>query len=255
MVILKSPEEIATMRKAGAVVAQAIQAVREAVRPGVTLKALDELAERTIRRAGATPSFLGYQPHFASTPFPGTLCLSPNDVIVHGIPDRTKLREGDLISVDCGAVVDGYHGDSAVTLPVGEVDDEAKRLLEVTERSLWAGIEQAHPGNRITDISAAVGAVADEAGFGIVPDFGGHGVGRALHESPEILNFGVPGRGLRIKPGLVIAIEPMLNLGKGDYQLRPDGWALATADGSRSAHFEHTVAVTEDGPEVLTVLP
>jgi methionyl aminopeptidase len=254
VVILKSLQEIETMRKAGAVVARTLQAVREAVRPGVSLAELDQLAEATIRGEGAVPSFLGYQPHFAETPFKGTLCLSPNDVIVHGIPDRTRVREGDILSIDCGAIVDGYHADSAVTVPVGEVDDDARRLMEVTERALWAGIEQARAGHRMGDVSSAIGAVGDAAGYGIVRDFGGHGVGRALHEAPEVLNYGRPGRGLRLRPGLVIALEPMFNEGVHDYVLRDDGWALATADGSRSAHFEHTLAILDDGPEVLTKL-
>ena len=254
MVILKSLQEIETMRKAGAVVARTLQAVREAVRPGVSLAELDKLAEATIRGEGAVPSFLGYQPHFAETPFQGTLCLSPNDVIVHGIPDKTRVREGDILSIDCGAIVDGYHADSAVTVPVGEVDEDARRLMEVTERALWAGIEQARAGNRMGDVSSAIGAVAEAAGYGIVQDFGGHGVGHALHEAPEVLNYGRPGRGLRLRPGLVIALEPMFNEGAHEYVLRDDGWALATADGSRSAHFEHTIAVLDDGPEVLTKL-
>jgi methionyl aminopeptidase len=254
VVILKSLQEIETMRKAGAVVARTLHAVRDAVRPGVSLAELDELAEATIRGEGAVPSFLGYQPHFADTPFRGTLCLSPNDVIVHGIPDRTRVRDGDILSIDCGAVVDGYHADSAVTVPVGEVDDDARRLLEVTERALWAGIEQARPGNRMGDVSSAIGSVAEAAGYGIVRDFGGHGVGRALHEAPEVLNYGRPGRGLRLREGLVLALEPMFNEGAHDYVLRDDGWALATADGSRSAHFEHTIALIDGGSEVLTKL-
>jgi methionyl aminopeptidase len=254
VVILKSLQEIETMRKAGAVVARALSAVREAVRPGVSLKELDDLAEATIRGEGALPSFLGYKPHFADTPFPGTLCLSLNDVIVHGIPDRTRLAEGDILSIDCGAIVDGYHGDSAVTVPVGDIDDEDRRLLEVTERALWAGIEQARAGNRMGDVSNAIGSIGEAAGYGVVRDFGGHGVGRALHEAPEVLNYGRPGRGLRLREGLVLALEPMFNRGGHAYVLRDDGWALATADGSRSAHFEHTIAILDDGPEVLTKL-
>jgi methionyl aminopeptidase len=254
VVILKSLQEIETMRKAGAVVARTLQAVQEAVRPGVSLAELDELAEATIRGEGAVPSFLGYQPHFAESPFKGTLCLSPNDVIVHGIPDRTRMRDGDILSVDCGAIVDGYHADSAVTVPVGEIDADARRLLDVTERALWAGIEQATPGNRMGDVSNAIGTVGEAAGYGIVRDFGGHGVGRALHEAPEVLNYGRPGRGLRLRSGMVLALEPMFNEGVHDYVLRDDGWALATADGSRSAHFEHTIAILDGGPEVLTKL-
>jgi methionyl aminopeptidase len=253
MVILKSPDEIAIMRRAGRVVARTLAATRAAVRPGVTLRELDRLGEQRIRAEGAVPSFLGYHPHFASTPFPGTLCLSVNDVIVHGIPDGYRLREGDLLSIDCGAIVDGYHADAAVTVAVGEIDEAARRLLDCTERGLHAGIEQARVGNRLSDISHAVGRVAHEAGLGVVPDFGGHGVGRSLHEDPQVLNDGKPGRGLRLREGLVLAIEPMFNEGGGDYQLRPDGWSLATADGSRSAHFEHTVALAEGGAEVLTL--
>ncbi len=253
MVILKSPDEIATMREAGRVVARALAAVAAAVRPGVSLRELDALGEQVIRDAGAKPSFLGYNPHFASSPFPGTLCLSPNQVIVHGIPDRTVLRDGDVLSIDCGAIVDGYHGDAAVTVPVGQVDEAARRLLETTERSLRAGIEQVRPGGRLSDISHAIGQVAHKAGYGIVPDFGGHGIGRALHEDPSVLNDGRPGRGLRLREGLVLAIEPMFNQGSGDYDVKPDGWALVTRDGSRSAHFEHTIAITAAGPLVLTL--
>ncbi|HEX9343727.1 MAG TPA: type I methionyl aminopeptidase [Actinomycetota bacterium] len=253
MVILKSPDEIATMREAGRVVARALAAVAAAVRPGVSLRELDALGEQVIRDAGAKPSFLGYNPHFASSPFPGTLCLSPNQVIVHGIPDRTVLRDGDVLSIDCGAIVDGYHGDAAVTVPVGQIDEAARRLLETTERSLRAGIEQVRPGGRLSDISHAIGQVAHKAGYGIVPDFGGHGIGRALHEDPSVLNDGRPGRGLRLREGLVLAIEPMFNQGSGDYDVKPDGWALVTRDGSRSAHFEHTIAITAAGPLVLTL--
>lgn len=253
MVILKSRDEIETMREAGRVVARALAAVKDAVRPGVSLRELDALGEETIRADGATPSFLGYHPRFAPTPFPGTLCLSPNNVIVHGIPDRYRLREGDVLSIDCGAIVDGYHGDAALTVPVGEVDEAARRLLETTEGGLWAGIEQARAGNRLSDISHAVGLVAHAAGYGIVPDFGGHGIGRVMHEDPSVQNDGRPGRGLRLREGLVLAIEPMFNEGGGTYEVKPDGWALVTRDGSRSAHFEHTVAITADGPQVLTL--
>jgi len=253
VVILKSADEIATMREAGRVVARALAAVAAAVRPGVTLRELDVLGEQVIRDTGAKPSFLGYNPHFASSPFPGTLCLSPNQVIVHGIPDKTVLRDGDILSIDCGAIVNGYHGDAAVTVPVGQIDEAARRLLETTERGLAAGIEQVRAGGRLSDISHAVGQVAHQAGYGIVPDFGGHGIGRALHEDPSVLNDGRPGRGLRLREGLVLAIEPMFNEGSGDYDVKPDGWALVTRDGSRSAHFEHTVAITPAGPQVLTL--
>ena len=253
MVILKSRDEIEVMREAGRVVAHALEAVTAAVRPGASLSELDVLGEETIRGEGATPSFLGYHPHFAPGPFPGTLCLSPNNVIVHGIPDRYRLREGDLLSIDCGAIVDGYHGDAAVTVPVGEVDEAARRLLATTRRGLETGIQQAWPGRRLSDISHAVGQVAHAAGYGIVPDFGGHGIGRVMHEDPSVLNDGRPGRGLRLREGLVLAIEPMFNEGSGAYTVKPDGWALITRDGSRSAHFEHTVAITATGPRILTL--
>ena len=253
MVILKSRNEIETMREAGRVVARTLEAVKAAVRPGVSLRQLDALAEEAIRGEGATPSFTGYHPRFAPSPYPATLCLSPNDVIVHGIPDRYRLREGDLLSVDCGAIVDGYHGDAAVTVPVGEVDEAARRLLDTTRLGLETGIRQARAGNRLSDISHAVGQVAHAAGYGIVPDFGGHGIGRVMHEDPSVLNDGRPGRGLRLREGLVLAIEPMFNEGGGAYTVKPDGWALVTLDGSRSAHFEHTVAITADGPRILTL--
>jgi methionyl aminopeptidase len=252
VVILKSRDEIATMRRAGQVVARTLERVAAAVRPGVTLRELDELGARTITGAGATASFLGYHPRFAPTPFPASLCLSVNEVIVHGIPDRTRLRAGDVLSIDCGAVVDGYHADSAVTVPVGEIDPAARRLLEVTERALWAGIDQARVGRRLGDISHAVGQVARQAGYGILADHGGHGIGRLLHEDPQVDNDGRPGRGLRLRAGLVLAIEPMLVDGDPAYVHRPDGWAVATKDGSWAAHFEHTVALGEDGTEVLT---
>jgi methionyl aminopeptidase len=255
MVILKSRDEIATMRRAGRVVARTLERVVAAVKPGVSLRELDELGARTITREGATASFLGYHPRFAPTPFPASLCLSVNEVIVHGIPDRTRLRAGDVLSIDCGAVVDGYHADAAVTVPVGEIDPAARRLLEATERALWAGIEQARVGNRLSDISHAVGQVAHAAGYGILADHGGHGVGQLLHEDPSVDNDGRPGRGPRLRDGLVLAIEPMFVDGDPAYVHRPDGWAVATRDGSRSAHFEHTVAVLDEGPEPLTVLP
>ena len=255
MIILKSAGEIAKMRRAGRVVAETLARVREAVRPGVPLKRLDELAYRTITRAGAKPSFLGYQPRFASSPFPATLCLSPNNVIIHGIPDRTVLKEGDILAIDCGAMVDGYHGDAAITVPVGEVDEVSRDLIATTERALAAAIERARPGNRLGDVGAAVEEVARAAGYGIVPPhYGGHGIGQAMHEEPLVPNYGPPGRGLKLRPGLVLAIEPMLNVGAGDCEVLADGWTVVTRDGSRSAHFEHTVAITPDGPEVLTRL-
>jgi methionyl aminopeptidase len=194
------------------------------------------------------PSFKGYHG------FPASLCLSPNDRIVHGIPNDYRLREGDILSVDCGAIVEGYHGDAAVTVPVGQVDEAAIRLIETTERALWAGIDQCRPGSRLSDIGNAVEQVAAVDGYGVVREYVGHGIGTRMHEEPQVPNYGRPGRGLRLDAGLVLAIEPMLNEGGAETEVLDDQWTVVTRDGSRSAHFEHTVAITEHGPEVLTLL-
>jgi methionyl aminopeptidase len=248
VIIRKSPDEIERMRKAGRLVGHTLTVVSEAVRPGVTLLELDALAERTIRAAGAVPSFLGYHG------FPATLCLSPNDWIVHGIPNGYALREGDILSIDCGAIVEGWHGDAAVTVPVGEVDEAARRLMATTEQAMWAGIAQVKAGNRLSDIGHAVELVAAGPGYGVVREYVGHGIGTRMHEEPQVPNYGRPGRGLRLDLGLVLAIEPMLNEGGPETEVLDDHWTVVTRDGSRSAHFEHTVAITPDGPEVLTLL-
>ncbi len=248
MIVRKSPEEVDRMRRAGRLVGHTLSVVSAAVRPGVSLLDLDRLAERTIRGAGAIPSFVGYNG------FPATLCLSPNDRVVHGIPNRYLLREGDIVSIDCGAIVDGYHGDAAVTVPVGEVDEAARRLIATTERAMWAGIAQVRAGNRLSDIGHAVEQVARAPGYGVVREYVGHGIGTRMHEEPQVPNYGRPGRGLRLDVGLVLAIEPMVNEGGPETRVLDDGWTVVTADGSRSAHFEHTVAITPDGPEVLTLL-
>jgi methionyl aminopeptidase len=248
VIIRKSAEEVARMRRAGRLVGHTLTVVTEQVRPGVSLLELDALAERTIRAAGAVPSFKGYHG------FPASLCLSPNDRIVHGIPNDYRLREGDILSVDCGAIVEGYHGDAAVTIPIGEVDEAASRLIETTEQALWAGIGKCRPGNRLSDIGNAVEQVAATGGYGVVREYVGHGIGTRMHEEPQVPNYGRPGRGLRLDPGLVLAIEPMLNLGGPETEVLEDQWTVVTRDGSRSAHFEHTVAITEHGPEVLTLL-
>jgi methionyl aminopeptidase len=248
VIIRKSAEEIARMRRAGRLVGHTLTVVTEQVRPGVRLNELDALAERTIRAAGAVPSFKGYHG------FPASLCLSPNDRIVHGIPNGHRLREGDILSVDCGAIVEGYHGDAAVTVPVGQVDEAAMRLIETTERALWAGIDRCRPGNRLSDIGHAVEQVAAVGGYGVVREYVGHGIGTRMHEEPQVPNYGRAGRGLRLDAGLVLAIEPMLNLGGPETEVLDDQWTVVTRDGSRSAHFEHTVAITEHGPEVLTLL-
>jgi methionyl aminopeptidase len=243
----RSAEEISKMRKAGRVVAEMHARIREAVRPGVTTAELDRIGRDVIERRGARSNFLGYRG------YPAVICTSPNDVIVHGIPGDYRLEEGDVISIDCGAIVEGYHGDSAWTHPVGAVTAAARRLLDVTERSLWAGLDQVRDGNRLSDIGHAVQHVAEGAGLSVVREYAGHGIGTAMHEEPNIPNYGVPGRGIKLKPGHVFAIEPMVNVGGSQTELLDDGWTVITADGSLSAHFEHTVAITDNGPEVLTV--
>ncbi|MEU2438083.1 type I methionyl aminopeptidase [Streptomyces rubradiris] len=253
MVELKTETSIDAMHAAGRVVGRALTAVREAARVGVTLLELDEVAREVLREAGATSPFLGYRPSFAPTPFPAVICASVNDAIVHGIPTDYRLRDGDLLSVDCGAVLDGWAGDSAISFVVGRPRPADLRLVETAERALAAGIAAAVVGNRIGDIAHAVGRVCRTAGYGIPQGFGGHGVGRRMHEDPEVPNEGRPGRGLPLRAGMVLAIEPMLIAsGKDGYHEAPDGWTLRTDDGSRAAHAEHTVAVTEGGPRILT---
>lgn len=253
MITLKTGTELDTMREAGRVVARTLRRVADAARPGVALEELEEIGAASIRDHGARPSFLGYHPAFAPVPYPATLCLSVNDVIVHGIPGARALREGDLLSVDCGAEVDGYHGDAAVTVLVGDVDPAGRRLAATAEDALRAGIAAATPGRRLGDISYAVQTVARRAGYGLPEGFGGHGVGTAMHEDPHLPNVGRPGRGMPLRTGLVLAIEPMLIEGGHDrHETLSDGWTVVTADGSRAAHVEHTVAITPDGPLVLT---
>jgi methionyl aminopeptidase len=253
MVAFKTPRELAIMREAGRVVARTLDRVARAAEPGVRPAELDAIAARSIKEHEARPSFLHYHPRWAPTPYPATLCLSVNDVVVHGIPDATPLRAGDILSVDCGAVLGGYHGDAAITIPIGPVDAAATRLIEVTGQALRRGIDAAVAGNRIGDIGYAVQTVARAAGYGILDGCTGHGVGTAMHEDPTVPNIGRPRRGMRLREGLTIAIEPMLIEGGHDAgRLLMDGWAIATADGSRAAHAEHTIAITADGPVVLT---
>ncbi|PTX58202.1 methionine aminopeptidase type I [Melghirimyces profundicolus] len=246
MIILKSSKELERMRTAGRIVYETHQLIKEAIRPGVTTGELDRLAESFIRKQGATPSFKGYNG------FKGSICTSVNEELVHGIPGDRVLREGDIISVDIGALHDGYHGDSAWTYPVGEVSGEARRLLKVTEEALFKGLAQAKPGNRIGDLSHAIQTHAEEAGFSIVREYVGHGVGQDLHEEPSVPNFGPPGKGPRLKPGMTLAVEPMVNAGKRFVRTLADNWTVVTQDGSLCAHFEHTIAITEDGHEILT---
>ena len=245
-ITVKSPQELQSMRQAGQVVAAALEAVLAAIQPGMKAKDLDIIAEREIRSLGAVPSFKGYRG------FPATICFSFNEEIVHGIPGNRIVREGDIVSIDCGAIVDDHHGDSAVTVAVGSVPPEVELLMETTRLSLEEGIKAAIAGNRIGDISAAIQRFAEPGGYGIVREYVGHGIGRALHEEPSVPNFGEGGRGPLLRPGMVIAIEPMLNMGGWQTRVLEDDWTVVTADGSLSAHFEHTVAITEQGPEVLT---
>ncbi|MEV5985202.1 type I methionyl aminopeptidase [Streptomyces sp. NPDC052051] len=253
MVELKTDTSIDAMYTAGQVVAQALTTVRKSADVGVSLRELDEVAHQVLRDAGASSPFLGYRPGFAPTPFPAVICASVNDAIVHGIPDGYRLREGDLVSIDCGAQLGGWAGDSAISFVVGRPDDADLRLVETAERALAAGIEAAVVGNRIGDIAHAIGSVCRTAGYGIMEDFGGHGVGRHMHEDPPVPNEGRPGRGLRLRHGMVLAIEPMLiGGGTDEYHADADGWTLRTNDGSRAAHTEHTVAITDSGPRILT---
>ncbi len=253
MVEIKTETELAVMREAGRVVARTLDAVKEAAAVGVSLRELDEVAAQFISDAGAKPSFLGYQPRSAPTPYPAVVCISVNDAVVHGIPNGYRIADGDLVSVDCGAIVDGWNGDAAISFVVGTADPADLELIAATERALAAGIAAALPGGKLGDISHAVGVAGRASGHGMTEDHGGHGIGRAMHEDPHLPNEGRPGRGMRLKPGLVLAIEPMLTRGTDDYRHAEDGWTILTADGSRAAHVEHTVAITEDGPRVLTV--
>ncbi|MGI8695927.1 MAG: type I methionyl aminopeptidase [Mycobacteriales bacterium] len=253
MVEIKTPADIGRMRRAGQVVADILAAVRTAADIGVTLRDLDGLARDVLAASGARSSFLGYRPGFAPSPFPAVLCTSVNDAVLHGIPTGYRLRGGDLLSVDCGALLDGWAGDSATTFTVGTAGPIDTALIDTGREALDAGIAAAVVGNRVGDISAAIGAIGRAAGYGINTDFGGHGIGRTMHELPSVPNEGTAGRGMRLVPGLVIAIEPWFMAGGDDrYRVGPDGWTLRSADGSRAVHVEHTVAVTEDGPSILT---
>jgi methionyl aminopeptidase len=243
----RNEAELAKMRKAGQVVAEMHAATRAAAKPGVTTAELDKVAREVLDRRGATSNFLGYHG------FPAVICTSPNSMIVHGIPGPYVLEEGDILSIDCGAIIEGWHADAAITVPIGEVDDESKRLIEVTRASLEAAIDQVVEGHRLGDVGAAVEDVATDAGFTVVREYVGHGIGTAMHEEPQVPNYGPAGRGLKLKEGLVLAVEPMVNAGGPETDVLDDGWAVVTRDGRRSAHFEHTIAVTDHGPEVLTV--
>jgi methionyl aminopeptidase len=253
VVVLKSAAEVATMREAGRLVARILETVSAQARPGARLADLDALAADMMADAGAKPSFRHYHPDWAPTPYPAVLCLSVNDAIVHGIPDDRALVAGDLLSIDCGAAIDGYHGDAAVTVGVGEIDEAGRQLIDTTVRALHAGIAAAQPGGRVGDISHAVQTVAREAGYGLPSGLGGHGVGTSMHEDPHVPNTGRPHRGWPLREGLVLAIEPMLiESGRDSRRTARDGWTVLTTDGSRAAHAEHTIAITADGPVILT---
>ncbi|MEV6740793.1 type I methionyl aminopeptidase [Streptomyces sp. NPDC051104] len=254
MVEIKTDAALDAMREAGRVVAQALAAAREAARVGVSLRELDEAARAVLAKAGARSPFLGYRPSFAPTPFPAVICTSVNDAVVHGIPTNYRLRDGDLVSIDCGAQLDGWTGDAAITFTVGTPRPSDVDLIDATRQALDAGIAAAQVGSRIGDISHAIGTVARKAGCGMPADFGGHGIGRRMHEDPHVPNRGRPGRGFHLRHGLVLAIEPMLMAGGQDtYRTDTDGWTLRTTDGSSAAHIEHTVAITDQGPRILTL--
>lgn len=248
MIILKSAREIALMREAGRIVAQVHEELRKAVRPGITTRELDALAERLIRQAGGVPTFKGYHG------YPASICASVNDEVVHGIPSDRVLREGDIIAIDLGVTYKGYVGDSAYTWPVGQVSEEAQRLLQTTREALEHAIAQCWPGKLLGDIGHAVQSHVERNGFSVVRDYVGHGIGSSMHEDPQVPNYGQPGTGLPLRAGMVLAIEPMVNTGTWKTRVLADDWTVVTADGGYSAHFEHTVAITEHGPEVLTLL-
>jgi methionyl aminopeptidase len=249
MIILKTSEEIETIGRASRVVAETLQILKEAVRPGITTDELDRLAEESIRVRGGVPAFKGYRS------YPKTLCVSVNEQVVHGIPSRRILKEGDIVGLDLGAIVDGFYGDSAMTVPVGTIKPSVATLLRVTEEALFAGIQKAVVGNRLSDISHAVQQHAEAAGFSVVREFVGHGIGRQLHEEPQVPNYGRPGQGPRLQVGMVLAIEPMINMGRHEVRVLDDQWTAVTQDGSLSAHFEHTIAIQSSGPpRILTQL-
>jgi methionyl aminopeptidase len=249
LIIKKTPEQVEKMSTAGRALVEVVKAIRARIGVGITTQELDELAHRMITERGAEPSFLGYHG------YPASICASPNEVIVHGFPSRQKMKEGEILSVDVGLILDGWHADTAYTYPIGDVEPDVRRLLDVTEKSLEAGIAECRPGNRLYDISAAIQQVVEDAGFSVVREYAGHGIGREMHEGGvQVPNYGNPGHGPVLEPGMVFAIEPMVNMGTWKTRALDDGWTVVTQDGSLSAHFEHTVAITPKGPRVLTAL-
>ncbi|WP_291561029.1 MULTISPECIES: type I methionyl aminopeptidase [unclassified Clostridium] len=247
MIIIKSDMEIEYMRNAGKVVADTLATIEAVIKPGITTAEINKLAEEFILEQGAKPSFKGYGG------FPASICASVNDEVIHGIPDNRVLQEGDIISVDCGAVLNGFHGDAARTFPVGKISKEAEELIRVTKECFFKGVEKAKVNNRLTDISAAIQIYAESFGYSVVRDFVGHGIGKSMHEDPQVPNYGTAGRGPKLSHGMVLAIEPMINIGKFNVKVKPNGWTVVTSDGSLSAHYENTVAILNSGPEILTL--
>lgn len=248
MIIIKTDMEIEYMRRAGKLVGETLARLEEVVKPGITTAEIDRIAEEFILKNNAKPSFKGYQG------FPASICASVNEEVVHGFPSNRVLQEGDIISVDCGAILNGYQGDAARTIAVGKVSGDAQKLIDVTKESFFKGVEHAKVGNRLTDISSAVQVYVESFGYSVVRDFVGHGIGRDMHEDPEVPNFGRPGRGPKLSHGMVLAIEPMVNIGKYYVRVQPNGWTVVTEDGSLSAHYENTVAILNNGPEILTLV-
>ena len=249
MIIIKTKEEIEHLRESNQIVAHILKDLRKIVQSGITTRELDAYADKRIRESGSVPAFKGYRN------FPASLCISINEQIVHGIPGPRKLKEGDIVSIDLGVIRNGFYGDAAITVPVGKISEEAAKLLDVTEKALYKGIELARAGQRLYDISHAIQTCVEEQSFSVVRDFVGHGVGRDLHEEPQIPNFGKPNRGVKLKAGMVRALEPMVHIGTWRVKVESDGWTAVTADKSLSAHFEHTIAITENGPDILTLMP
>ncbi len=250
MITIKSRREFAKMATAGAAVAAVHAAVREAAKPGMPLLDLEDIGAKVIADHGCTSSFLNYL-----GTYPATLCLSPNDVIVHGIPNEYRLQEGDILSVDAGAIYEGFHGDAAFTVGIGEISPEAQHLIDATEEAMWAGIREVKKGGRLGSIGAAIAEIGASYGYGVVEEYVGHGIGREMHEEPQVPNYGTAGKGLKLRNGMALCIEPMFNIGRRHTKVDPDGWTVRTDDGSLSAHWEHTVAITPDGPQVFTAGP
>ncbi len=252
MIIIKSKREIDLMRESNRIAGGVIRVIAENIKPGITTLELDKIAERYIISEGASPAFKGYKLHDSQKGFPGSICASVNDEVVHGIPGSYVLKEGDILSVDVGTLKNGFYGDTAYTFPVGEISDKAKELLKVTKDALYIGIDQARPKNRIGDISFAIQSYVEKHGFSVVREYVGHGIGRSLHEDPQVPNYGRRGVGPLLRQNMTIAIEPMVNIGTYEVKVKPNGWTVATKDGSLSAHFEHTIVIGPDGPEILS---